>query len=77
MSRQGDASVISACLETVDSEQGRKRVRDLLEYGPFPHYQTHPKRPGRLVRIDESGIRTVGGFVKRRFIPCELPGAEQ
>ena len=60
---------LSACLESVDSPVGRQRLADFLKDGPFPHYQPHPDRPGLLVRIDAEGIRTVGRFVKRQFVP--------
>jgi hypothetical protein len=61
------ARPLSACLESVDSAEGRQRVADLLESRPFPHYQPHPDRPGLLVRVDASRSRTVGRFVKREF----------
>jgi hypothetical protein len=67
--RNATARPLSACLESVDSPQGRGRVADFLESGPFPHYQPHPDRPGLLVRIDGNGRRTVGRFVKREFQP--------
>jgi len=65
--RNAGARPLSACLESVDSPEGRQRVADLLESGPFPHYQSHPDRPGLLVRIDANGDRTVGRFVNRQF----------
>jgi hypothetical protein len=65
--RNAGARPLSACLESVDSPEGRQRVADLLESGPFPHYQAHPDRPGLLVRIDANGDRTVGRFVNRQF----------
>ena len=58
---------LSACLESVDSPEGRQRVASLLESGPFPHYQPHPDRPGLLVRTDANGNRAVGRFVSRQF----------
>ena len=67
--RAGAARPLSACLESVDSPEGRRRVADLLESRPFPHYQPHPDRPGLLVRIDANGTRTAGRFVKRQFQP--------
>jgi len=67
--RSGTARPLSACLESVDTPEGRERVANFLESGPFPHYQPHPDRPGLLVRIDGSGRRTVGRFVKRQFQP--------
>jgi hypothetical protein len=69
--RNATARPLSACLESVDSPQGRQRVADFLESRPFPHYQPHPDRPGLLVRVDADGTRTVGRFVKRRFQPIK------
>jgi hypothetical protein len=67
--RNATARPLSACLESVDSAEGRERLADFLESGPFPHYQPHPDRRGLLVRIDANGRRTVGRFVKRQFQP--------
>ena len=67
--RNATARPLSACLKFVDSPEGRQRVADWLESGPFPHYQSHPDRPGLLVRIDANGKRTVGRFVNRQFQP--------
>jgi hypothetical protein len=58
----------------VDSPEGRERVADLLESGPFPHYESHPDRPGLLVRIDANGTRTVGRFVIRSSSPLDGDG---
>jgi hypothetical protein len=69
--RAGAARPLSACIESVDSAEGRQRVADFLESRPFPHYQPHPDRPGLLVRIDANGSRTVGRFVKRQFRPVK------
>ena len=60
---------LSACLESADSPEGRQRVADLLDSGPFPHYESHPDHLGLLVRIDADGNRTVGRFVNRQFEP--------
>jgi hypothetical protein len=65
------AQPLSACLESVDSPEGRARVAGFLDRLPFPHYEPHPDRPGLLVRTDASGIRTVGRFVKRQFRPVK------
>lgn len=67
--RSAIARPLSSCLNSVDSPEGRQRVAAFIESRPFPHYQPHPDRPGLLVRIDASGVRTVGRFVKRRFQP--------
>lgn len=54
-------------LDTVDSAEGRRRVADYLATRPFPHFEAAPGKPGRLVRIEADGRRTVGRFVGRRF----------
>jgi hypothetical protein len=75
--RNAATSPISACLQSVDSPEGRRRVADLLESGPFPHYQPDPDRPGLLVRIDANGSRTVGRFVRRQFQPIRARTARR
>jgi ParD-like antitoxin of type II bacterial toxin-antitoxin system len=67
--RNGAARPLSACLESVDSPEGRQRVGDFLESQPFPHYEPHPDRLGLLVRIDADGRKTMGRFVNRQFRP--------
>lgn len=67
--RNGAAQPLSACLEAVDSPQGRFRVAAFLQTQPFPRYRPHPGKPGLLERIDEDGSRVVGRFVNRQFKP--------
>jgi hypothetical protein len=69
--RNAASQPLSACLESVDSAQGRQRVTDFLQGQPFPHYEPHPDQPGLLVRIEENGHRTVGRFVNRQFQPVQ------
>lgn len=69
--RNAAARPLSACLETVDSPQGRQRVADFLKSRPFPHYEAHPDQPGLLIRTDSNGRRTVGRFVNRTFRPSK------
>jgi hypothetical protein len=66
LSRAGADKPISACLETVDSPAGRRRVADHLQTLPFPHYEA-ADTPGMLVRITADGKRSVGRFVNRKF----------
>lgn len=70
LSRSAAAQPLSSCIESVDSEEGRKRTSAWLRSQPFPHYEAHPKTPGVLVRIDEDGTRTAGRFVNREFVPA-------
>lgn len=61
------AKPLLACLDSVDSPEGRSRVSDHLKSLPFPHYEPAPNRPGFLVRTEADGTRTVGRFIKRLF----------
>jgi hypothetical protein len=67
--RTAAARPLSECLESADTGEGRRRVRDYLGAQPYPHYEPDPDRRGLLVRIDADGRRTVGRFVNRRFRP--------
>jgi len=69
--RAGDVKPLSACIESVDSSEGRRRVAEYLKSGPFPRYEPAPGAPGMLVRIEADGTRTLGRFVRRRFTAAE------
>jgi ParD-like antitoxin of type II ParDE toxin-antitoxin system len=58
---------LSACLQSVDSPEGRQRLAEHLNSLPYPHYESAPG--GLLVRIEANGKRTTGRFVNRRFQP--------
>ena len=64
--RAGEARPLSACLKTVDSPEGRRRVADYLQAQAYPHYEP-ADTPGLLIRITADGKRTLGRFVKRQF----------
>jgi hypothetical protein len=59
--------LLSECLQSVDSDEGRRRVAEYLQSQPFPHYEPAPDAAGMLVRIEADGTRTVGRFVDRQF----------
>ena len=65
--RNATAQPLSACLESVDSVDGRKRVSEYLDAQPFPHYEQALNEPGFLVRTEADGKREVGRFVNRQF----------
>ena len=65
--RAHSAKPLSACLESVDSLTGRRRVAEYLKSQPFPHYEPVPNRLGLLTRIEADGTRVVGRFIQRRF----------
>jgi hypothetical protein len=67
--RSGNVKPLSACLESVDSPAGRKRVFEHLRTRPYPHYEAAAEPAGALVRIEADGKRTVGRFVNRQFQP--------
>lgn len=67
--RNAGTRSVSECLNSVDSAEGRDRVRAFLQRGDYPHYEPDPDRAGILVRIDADGTRTRGRFVKRQFVP--------
>jgi hypothetical protein len=69
----GDQQSLSELVATIDSGVGRQRVADFLATQPFPHYEPAEGRPGYLVRIEATGKRTIGKFVKGEF--CKLAGA--
>jgi hypothetical protein len=67
--KKASARPLSECLETVDTPEGKARVRRYLEAQPYPHYEPAREAPGLLVRTDADGTRTIGRFVNRKFQP--------
>ena len=65
--KTGKTRPLSACLQSVDSAEGRKRLRDHLKALPYPHYEPAPG--GFLVKVEANGKRTTGKFVNRKFQP--------
>ncbi len=65
--KAGKAKPLSACLESIDSAEGRRRLAIHLKSLPYPHYEAAPASKGLVVRIDAGGKRTTGRFVNRRF----------
>lgn len=65
--RQARASPRSGCrtrgnsvpVSEVDSPGGRRRVADLLQRQPYPHYEAVADAPGSLRRIQEDGTVTI------------------
>jgi hypothetical protein len=67
--KAGKAKPLSACLKSVDSTEGRKRLAEHLKSLPYPHFEPAPGSAGLLVRIEVNGKRTTGRFVNRKFQP--------
>lgn len=74
--KKAGARPLSECLETVDTPEGKGRVREYLETQPFPHYEPAREAPGLLVRIEADGKRTLGRFVNRKFQPVKARRAK-
>ena len=72
LGRAGAAKPLSACLDTVDSPAGRRRVMEHLQSRPYPHYEP-ADTPGLLIRISADGKRTRGRFVNRQFQAVKTP----
>jgi hypothetical protein len=68
LGREASSQSIVERLNTVDTPEGRRRVKDYLASEPFPHYFAHPEKKGLLIREEEDGRRTVGRFVNREFV---------
>ena len=66
LGRAGAARPLLACLDTVDSPEGHRRVMEHLQSRPYPHYEP-ADTAGLLIRSSADGKRTVGRFVNRRF----------
>ena len=69
--KAGKARPLSACLRSVDSTAGRKRLGEHLNSLPYPHYEPARGSAGLLIRIEASGKRTTGKFASRKFQPLK------
>lgn len=75
--RTATARPLSACLQSVDSPEGHRRLADFLKTQPYPHYEPHPDGHGLLIRVDADGKRYVGRFVNRKFKLVEKKGSSR
>jgi len=75
--RNAAARPLSACLDSVASPDGRRRVAEFLRTQPYPHYEPAPDAPGLLVRIEADGKRTRGRFVNRQFQAAKTKSAKR
>lgn len=69
--KAGKAKPLSACLSSMDSAEGRARLKEHLNSLPYPHYEPVPGSAGLLLRIEAKGKRTTGRFVNRKFQPVK------
>ena len=73
--KAGKAKPLSACIKSMDSLEGRKRLAEHLKSLPYPHFEPAPGSAGLLVRTEANGKRTTGRFVNRRFQPVRSTNA--
>jgi hypothetical protein len=64
-------SKLLAAIESVDSPEGRARLKAYLATTPFPHFEAHPTIERALIRIEADGTRIAGRFVGRDFVPFD------
>jgi len=67
----GDSESALKRLDTVDTQEGRQRVKDYLASQPYPHYFAHPEQRGLLIREEEDGRKVVGRFINREFVEVD------
>lgn len=70
--KKANVRPLSECLESADTQDGKRRVMKYLEAQPYPHYEPAKDSPGLLVRIEANGKRTFGRFVNRKFQNVEV-----
>ena len=70
------ATPLSELVDLVETPKGREMLKNHLDSEPYPHFEAHPSQSGLLVRIEENGVRTVGRFVNRAFIPTTTAEAQ-
>jgi len=71
LKQAGEQRSLSSLFASIDLPEGANRLSTYLSKQPFPHYEAAEGKPGILVRIDESGVRTLGRFVNRKFEPVK------
>ncbi|RCS54382.1 hypothetical protein DTL42_04340 [Bremerella cremea] len=73
---QEDVQSLAHALSSVDSPQGQASLQAYLAKLSFPHYEP-TNNPDLLIRIEEDGSRTTGGFVNGKFVAFEQRLEEQ
>ena len=59
---------LSECIRQIGTQEGKRRLAEVLKQRPFPHYEGVPGQPDLLARIESDGTRKVGRFVDDDFI---------
>ena len=59
---------LSECIREIGTSEGKRRLEEVLNQRPFPHYEGMPDQPDLLVRIESDGTRKTGHFVGDDFV---------
>ena len=62
------AMTLNESVAQIGTPEGRRRLDEVLQRKPFPHYEPMQDRAGYLTRIETDGTRRVGRFVGRQFV---------
>ena len=73
LQRVGQRTPLGTALSRPGTAVGDRQLAAVLQSRPFPHYEAAPGAQGLLLRIEENGVRTVGRFVRRTFVPMKAP----
>lgn len=66
--KRGATKSLAECLADIETPAGQRRVQNVLDARPFPHFEEVSGRAGWLVRIEADGTRTVGHIVEDQFV---------
>ncbi|MBX9571418.1 MAG: ParD-like family protein [Candidatus Obscuribacterales bacterium] len=76
LKKRGDLRPLSTLISTIDSEEGRSRLKEVLDAHPYPRYEVIPDQPNLLLRTEKNGKRSIGKFVRREFQVIEYLNPE-
>ena len=62
---------LSECIRQIGTSEGKRRLEEVLQQKPFPHYEGVPGQPELLLRIEADGTRKVGHFVGDDFVEVQ------
>lgn len=62
------AMTLNESVAQIGTPAGQRRLNEVLQRKPYPHYEAVQDRPEYLTRIDADGTRVVGRFVGRQFV---------
>jgi ParD-like antitoxin of type II bacterial toxin-antitoxin system len=73
LKKQAGMRELTDAMRTATSDTGPARVLAHLQKLGGPRYTLDPVRRGGIIRLEPDGSRTRGRFVRRRFVPVDVP----